>query len=86
MEELNKTDAMFDLVNQWQQSGISQKEFCALNGIKVATLGYWIKKYKQKQTGYEGFASLSLGQEPMNHSGDPKIEIELAGGLVVRIY
>ena len=86
MQDENKTQAMLGIVEQWQQSGLSQKQFCANKGVNLGTLGYWVKKHKQAQMGHEGFAALSLGQEPINHTGSPKIEIELTGGLIVRIY
>ncbi len=86
MQDKTKTEVMLDLVDQWQHSGISQKQFCANKGINLATLGYWIKKHKQKQMGHEGFAAISLGSEIANQQGLPKIEIELSGGFIVRIY
>jgi len=86
MQDETKTAAMFDLVEQWQQSGLSQNQFCTENGIRLHTLGYWIKKHKQNQMGHEGFATLSLGSERANQPRLPKIEIELAGGFIVRIF
>ena len=83
MKEGTKAAAMFDLVEQWQQSGKSQKQFSEENRIKLWTLLYWVQKYRQSKVPDQGFASLTISPE----SGvNPKIEIELTGGIVVRIY
>jgi transposase-like protein len=86
MQDENKTRAMFGIVEQWQQSGKSQNQFCAENGIRLHTLGYWVKRYRQSQAGHEGFASVSIGGEAERNPATPRIEVELPGGLVVRIY
>lgn len=87
MKEESKEAAMFDLVEQWRQSGKSQKQFSEENHIKLWTLLYWVQKYRRSKTPEQGFASLTLAPEPGARSGgNPKIEIELTGGIVVRIY
>ncbi|WP_140937647.1 IS66 family insertion sequence element accessory protein TnpA [Sphingobacterium lumbrici] len=40
---------MLSLVAQWRQSGQTQKEFCSFHGIKVCTLGYWIKRSSEQE-------------------------------------
>ena len=42
-----KREKMFSLVADWQASGLTQKAFSALHGIKVATLGYWVARSKE---------------------------------------
>lgn len=87
MKEEAKATAMFDLVEQWRQSGKSQKQFSEENHIKLWTLLYWVQKYRQSKAPDRGFASLTISPEPRAGSGvNPKIEIELTGGIVVRIY
>lgn len=86
MQDENKTRAMFGIVEQWQQSGKSQNQFCTENGIRLHTLGYWVRKYRQLQMGHEGFASVSIGGETERIHTTPRIEVELPGGLVVRVY
>jgi hypothetical protein len=87
MKEESKMAAMFELVEQWRQSGTSQKRFCEDNHIKLYTLLYWVQKYRQSKAPDQGFASLTLAPEPGAGPGaNPKIEIELTGGIIVRIY
>lgn len=86
MQDQIKLTAMFDLVEQWQQSGKSQRQFSTENGIRLHTLGYWVKKYRESQYINSGFASLTVSGEPKGRSSDARIEIELGSGIVVRIY
>lgn len=76
---------MFNLVEQWQQSGKSQKQFSAGQNIKLATFSYWVKRYKMSNKGDAGFARVELGQGQYL-SDRPRIEIDLGDGLVIRIF
>ena len=84
MQNDDKANNMFDLVEQWQQSSKSQKIFSEEHNIKLPTFSYWVNKYRQQSSPEVGFAKVELGQR----SGLPKarIEIELADGMVVRIF
>jgi len=35
---------MLSLVEEWRVSGLTQKVFCSLRGIKVSTLCYWVSR------------------------------------------
>ena len=86
MQDESKTQSMFDLVEQWQQSGKSQSQFSSENGIRLHTLGYWVKKHRESQDTHQGFASLTVSGEVKSQAAHPRIEIELGSGVVVRIY
>ena len=43
-------EKMFDLIAQWEQSGLPKKEFCVRQQVANATFHYWFKKYKNKDT------------------------------------
>ena len=81
-----KTQSMYELVKQWQQSGKTQKQFSEENHIKLHTFMYWVQKHRQENTPDHGFASLTISRETGVESQLPKLEIELSGGIVVRIY
>ncbi|WP_442345985.1 IS66 family insertion sequence element accessory protein TnpA, partial [Foetidibacter luteolus] len=34
---------MFSMIGDWQQSGLSQKAFCAQHGIRYHVFHYWYK-------------------------------------------
>lgn len=38
---------MLSLVVDWKESGLTQKAFCGLHGIKLCTLVYWIARSKE---------------------------------------
>jgi transposase-like protein len=86
MKEASKESAMFDLVEKWQKSGKSQKKFSSENGIKIHTFIYWVQRYRQSGSTNPGFASVTLTPEPETVCSNPRIEIALAGGIIVRIF
>ena len=86
MKESTKESVMFKLIEKWQKSGISQRQFSVENKLNIHTMGYWIQKYNKSKISNTGFASVTFAPEPEPTVFSPKIEIELAGGIVVRIY
>jgi hypothetical protein len=86
MKEATKESVMFKLIEKWQKSEMSQKQFSIENNLNVHTMSYWIQRYKRSKNTNPGFASVTLTQEPEPVYSSAKIEIELAGGIIVRIY
>ena len=37
---------MFDYINQWQQSGLTQKAFCQQVNLAYHVFHYWYKRYR----------------------------------------
>lgn len=85
MQNEDKSARMFELVEQWQQSGKSQQQFSVEHNIKLATFGYWVKKHRQQMASEIGFAKVELDHQPNSFTA-ARIEIELADGVVVRIF
>jgi transposase-like protein len=86
MKESSKELAMFDMVENWQKSGKSQKKFSSENNVKFHTFSYWVQRYKQSKSTNPGFAAVTLTPELETSCSNPRIEIELAGDIVVRIF
>ena len=42
---------MFDLVDRWKASTVTQKQFCADHDLKEGTFAYWVAKHKQAGSG-----------------------------------
>ena len=60
---------MFEMIECWQQSGLSQKCFCEKQSIKFYTFYYWYKRYRQHP--------IAIGfQTPDSKSGFVKLQIE----------
>lgn len=57
---------MFEMIERWKQSGLSQKSFCENESIKAYVFYYWYKLYRLAE------------QSPENKSGFVKLEIEKA--------
>ena len=53
-------EKMYQLVESYQQSGKSQKEFCIQSGIRLAKFNYWIRKFRQQQPS-AGFLKIETG-------------------------
>jgi len=47
MSKEEKQQQMFEFVEQWNDSGISQKEFSQNHNLKISTFGYWVKRHKE---------------------------------------
>ncbi len=44
-------EQMFTMIEQWQQSGVTQKAFCEQQSLKYHTFYYWYKCYRRRQAG-----------------------------------
>ena len=86
MKEATKESVMFKLIEKWQKSELSQKQFSIENNLNIHTMSYWVQRYNKSKISNAGFASVTFGPEPEPAVFSPKIEIELAGGIFVRIY
>ena len=84
---------MFNLIEQWKESGKTQKQFSSEQGIKYSTFLYWKKKYRQSSTNSHnnGFLPLEvISRDERDNSSDPalqpKVEVEFSSGITLRIY
>ncbi len=51
---------MLSLVEDWKASGLTQSIWPIVR-INVATLGYWVAKSKEQETGSRGFIEMPSG-------------------------
>ena len=59
----------FAFIEQWLNSGLSQKQFCEQNNIAYSVFQYWQKKYKQQQSAAGKPASFIELNIPAAHAG-----------------
>ena len=73
---------MFSYIEQWKQSGLSQKQFCAQHNIVLHSFYYWFKRYREQNNGINGQPANGFVEIQANPSISPgtDIEILLAGG------
>jgi len=67
---------MFFIIEDWQRSKISQKQFCREHNLAYHHFHYWYRKYRDRQTAPASPAFLEL--KPAFSS--PFAEFSFAGG------
>ncbi|NOX90727.1 MAG: transposase [Calditrichaeota bacterium] len=77
--DIKRQGEMFQIIEQYQKSGLSQAEFCQQTGIKKSTFHYWLKKYRKESQA--DFLPISI-KEP---KASLQIELELPNGIKISI-
>lgn len=73
-EHENWRREMFSLIKKWQESGISQKEFCIRHDLSEHAFYYWLRKYKlAHHTSNNGFLPVEISS-PVN---DTRVDIQI---------
>jgi len=75
-----------ELVNQFEQSGLSQRAFCDTNGIKYDRLGFWRRRFRKLATASDLFIELPrdiTSERPSSAAWD--VELDLGNGTVLRL-
>ena len=74
---------MFEFIEQWKQSGLSQNAFCERHSIRFHKFYYWYKCYRGvndiSDENNRGFAKLKIEKA----SVEPSVEIHFPGGIRV---
>ena len=63
MIDQERCDYMFGLVEQWQQSGQTQKDFCLSNDLKTSTFSEWCQRYRKHHDTQSGKIKTGTFQE-----------------------
>lgn len=74
---------MFQLIEQWKQSGLSQNLFCQQESIRFHKFYYWYKCYRRqhdREDTVPGFIRLKLEKPSVPSS----VEVHFPGGI--RVY
>ncbi|MGK2862892.1 MAG: IS66 family insertion sequence element accessory protein TnpA [Chitinophagaceae bacterium] len=74
-------EKMFKQIEEWQQSGLTQKAFCGQHSLEYHTFYYWYKCYRRRQAGANeniaSFVKLKI-EKPV---GVGSVEIYSPGGF-----
>ncbi len=74
-------EQMFKLIEQWQQSGLTQNTFCQQQSIKYHVFHYWYKRYREQhadqQINTASFVKLQIAKS----SSSGSVEIYYPGGI-----
>ncbi len=80
---------MYLAIEIWQESGVTQAEFCSRENISASTFHHWVKKYKKEQElvklylkQYPGFIPVKVSPpvHPVNEDAE-RIEVSFPNGV-----
>lgn len=97
---MSKKVQMFALVEQWRKSSLTRKSFANANGIKSQSFEYWCKKQYNEvekpqslnKTTFKpplispGFVELTTNSDSSIQKQSVRIELDLPGGIHIKIY
>ncbi|MBK7097228.1 MAG: helix-turn-helix domain-containing protein [Sphingobacteriales bacterium] len=69
-----------EMIEAWQQSGLSQRAFCEKNNITHSTFYYWYRVYKSSEEKTDSFVPLTItrqADELMTLTGSNGIRLQL---------
>ena len=72
---------MFDMIEQWQQSGLTKKAYCNQQSIKHHTFYYWYKRYRQQHADTDNKSSSFVKLQIEKSQATPSVEIHFPGGI-----
>jgi transposase-like protein len=47
-------EEMFQAIELWQESGLSQTAFCSRENLRLPSFGYWLRKYRNEKKSFSG--------------------------------
>jgi len=77
---------MFDMIEQWQQSGLTKKAYCDQQSIKHHTFYYWYKRYPQQHADTDNKSSSFVKLQIEKSTATPSVEICFPGGIRVLFH
>ena|SRR5450432_4098357 len=72
---------MFKLIEQWQQSDLTQKEYCEQQSIKYHVFHYWYKRYREQQAGNKNNNSSFVKLQIAKPIAAGAVEIHFPAGI-----
>jgi hypothetical protein len=81
MSSINQQQ-MFNSIEQWQRSGVSQKAWCAEKDVPYSVFHYWYRRFRNlhpenKKSATDSFVQIKV---PDHWSGIPWCELVLTNG------
>lgn len=59
-------EQILSILDEYEKSGFTQKEFCEVSDINEVTFYSWLKKYRAKQDDVKGFATIEVVSAPVS--------------------
>jgi hypothetical protein len=73
-------------VRDWQNSELSQIEYCQEQGISFSKFNYWVRKSRPDSAPSHGFVPINLKASPAGFSASPLKELVTADGSRLSFY
>lgn len=90
---MKREKKMYALIQAWNESDLTRKEFAQQSGISVSTLDKWRVRFAnepathaQTSDSKPEFIELQLPDTGKNKNPTPKVRLELPHGIVLKIY
>lgn len=74
---------MFELIEEWKQSGLSQKAFCERHSIRFHKFYYWYKCYRRPHETIDNHSERFVKLKVEKPSIASSVEIHFPGGIHV---
>ena len=85
LERSSSQAEMFSLISSWQESGLSQIDFCAQHDLVPHRFYYWLKKYKQNGRASVRSSFLHVEVEAGEPDTGEEIRIQYPNGVIVTV-
>src|SRR5450759_325990 len=74
-------EQMFKLIEQWQQSSLTQNAFCQQQSIKYHVFHYWYKRYREQHAGPQSNVASFVKLQIAKPATSGSVEIYFPGGV-----
>ena len=74
-------EQMFKLIEQWQQSGLTQNVFCEQQSVKYHVFHYWYKRYRMQHAGEQSNVGSFVKLQIVKSASAGSVEINYPGGI-----
>lgn len=80
--DIHVREQMFSMIREWQQRGLSQKDFCKRHAVGYHVFHYWYKCFNRAQPAVKenGFMPLKIEQSSAINTACAAVELLLADG------
>ena len=72
---------MFNLIEQWRRSGLTQNTFCEQQSIRYHVFHYWYKRYREQHAESQNNGSSFVKLEIAKTASSGSVEVYYPGGM-----
>lgn len=85
VEQEGKRQFWKEQVQQWQESGLSQKEYCRQNNLRDNQLTYWKKRFIRTESSVSLVELKVAGNIFSNHSSRSPLRLNFGNGYQIEV-